>query len=377
MKTGTFRTMIILLSAATWAACGNPTVPAAHPGAQTGDSNSPASFAVIGRTLALDSASHLRMSWPGVSLGTQFQGSGVQVNLRDVNNTFNGQVEDSYWNVNIDGNVTAHALHLTTDANTYVLAQGLADGNHTVWVTKSTEAMLGSSEFSGFSLVGAGHFLDAPAVPARHIEVIGSSVETGYGVGSTQCSGYQGINQNQDLAWPQQMANQLQVALMNTSYSGKGLINNISPADDPTNVMPVLYPLADARDFQDNWDFSKQKADAVMIDLGGNDWNGLGASPDAATFTAAYVALIKKVQSNSPGAPVYVLLNATTPDPARADLRTLYKSLVTTLADPTVRFFEFPAYTGTDFACDGHPTPALHATMAQQIATQVKADLGW
>ena len=384
MKFAALKTPIVLLSAMALTACGSALTPgdtgAKAPQLTNGNTpwaNTASSLTVLGRSLALDGANHLRVSWPGVSLGTQFHGTALSVTLRDMNNTYNNQTEDSYWDVSIDGNLTAQPLQLSTANNTYVIAQDLADANHTVWLTKRTEAMLGSSEFSGFSTPADGKFLDAPAAPSRHLEVIGSSVETGYGVGQTQCSGYQGANQDVDAAWPELLGKQLQAAVMDTAYSGKGLINNINPGEDPTNVMPLMYPLADARDFDAKWDFSSWHANAVLIDLGGNDWNGLNGPPDADKFDQAYVQFIKTVQANSPGAPVYVLLNATTFDPARSFLRVQYQNVVRTMADASVKFFEVPVYTGKTLGCDGHPTPALHASMAQTLAAQVQADLGW
>lgn len=368
---------ISLAALAILAACGSGAQPKAQRAQKSIDPNLVGPFSSTGRTLALDGNSHLRMSWPGVSLGTHFEGTGVQVTLRDMNNIYNGQVEDSYWDVSVDGNTTAAALHLTTDSNTYTLAHDLADGEHTVWITKRTEGMLGSSEFWGFSLDGDGQFLEAPAKRARHIEVLGSSVEAGYGVGNVNCHGYQDINQDQAKAWPQLLANQVDAELMNTAYSGKGLINNLDIKDDPVNTLPVLSDLADGRDFKANWDFTSWKADVVLVDLGGNDWNGLSASPDATAFTDAYVQLIEKIKTNYPGVKVYLVLNDITHDPARSDLRKLFQGVVTKMADASVKLIETIEYQGSVYACDGHPTADLHQAMAQQIATQVQADTGW
>ena len=341
----------------------------------------PADFAVIGRTVALDAnnPSHLRFAWPGVAFGVAFRGTGLDANIHDLTNTFNGQTADSFYDVTVDG-AAPTTLSITTQAQQVSLASRLADGNHTLWLTRRTEGMLGSTELFGFTPSAGGSILAPPALPTRHIEMIGASIESGYGVGGLNCTGYLAAQQDQSLAWPQLTANALNADLMNTSYSGKGLISNIDPDTDPGNLLPTMITLADPRLFDKLWDFSRWTADVVMLDVGGNDWTGLGQAPDAAQFDAAFVSLVQTIVAHYPHAEVYITLNSTDTGAERSTLGADYKDIVATLNKSGlthVHYFEFPLYSGTDFGCDGHPTATLHQTMANQITTQIKTDLGW
>ena len=340
-----------------------------------------APFAVVGRTVALDpnDPSHLRFGWPGVAFGVTFHGTSLDANIHDLADTFNGQTVDSYYDVAVDGNAPT-TVSITTQAQRVPLVSNLADGNHTLWLTRRTEGMLGSTELFGFTTSPGGSFLPPPALPKRHIEMIGASIESGYGVGGLNCTGYVPAQQDQSLAWPQLTANALQADLMNTSYSGKGLISNIDPDTDPKNLLPTMIALADPMLFSGPWDFSKWTADVVLFDVGGNDWSGLGQAPDANQFDAAFVALVQTTLTRYPKAEIYITLNSTDTGAERNVLGEDYKSIVATLNQAGlthVHYFEFPLYTGTDFGCDGHPTAALHQTMANQIAAQIKTDLGW
>ncbi len=371
--------LLITLTTLTLLVSGCHSLPAL-PSPPVADSTAP-QFAVIGRTVALDAnnPSHLRFAWPGVAFGVAFQGTSLDANIYDLTDTFNGQAVDSYYDVAVDG-AAPTPLSITTQAQQVPLARNLADGNHTLWLTRRTEGMLGSTELLGFTPSPGGSLLAPPALPTRHIEMIGASIESGYGVGSTNCTGFLPAQQDQSLAWPQLTANALQADLMNTSYSGKGLLNNIDPDTDPGNLLPTMVTLADPMLFDKLWDFSRWTADVVMLDVGGNDWTGLGQAPDATAFDAAFVSLVQTTLTHYPHAEVYVTLNSTDTGDERSVLGADYKDIVATLNKDGlthVHYFEFPQYTGTDFGCDGHPTAALHQTMANQIAAQIKTDLGW
>ena len=355
------------------AACGKPA-------ANESNSDAPP-FTIVGRTEALDphDPSHLRFSWPGVALGVTFSGTDLTASMRDYPNTFNGTPTNNYYDVVVDGGAPTQ-VSLTTTQQDIPLATHLTAGTHTVWLTRRTEPTVGSSELFGFHTNSGGKLLPPPAAHNHRIETIGASVETGYGVEGHNCQGFTPAQQNQDLAWPQLTANMLHADLMNTSYSGKGLLTNIDPTSDPVNLMPLMATLTDPRDFQTKWDFSRFTADVVLIDLGGNDWTGLGHAPDPTTFDAAFVDFVRTLLGHYPQAHVYITLNSTTYVPMRDALRTDYQNIVATLNHAgfsRVHYLEFPEYDSHDFGCDGHPTAALHQSMANQMAAQIHTDLGW
>ena len=282
----------------------------------------------VGRTIALDSnvPSHVRFAWPGVAIGANFVGTSISATLRDYTNAYaGGPTGNSYYDVSIDGHGTS-TLGITFNTNTYLLADNLGPGPHTVWLRKRTEAMIGSTEFVGFTPSTGGNFLTPPARLNRRIEVIGASIESGYGADGENCSGYQANLQNQDAAWPQLTADALGAELYNISYSGKGLVNNIDPLYDPTHTIPVMYELTDPMDFGVSWAFTGWQADVVIFDVGGNDWEGLGSAPDPNQFDTAFVSFVQHVLAYYPRAQVYITMNSTDPPDQRAGLRSRLSS---------------------------------------------------
>ena len=338
----------------------------------------------LGRNVPQDAANptHVRLSWPGVGLGVRFSGTGLQADMRDDPPPYGGPALGSYWDVTVDGGA-ATTISLTTSHQSISLAAGLAPGEHELWLVKRTEASLGASEI--FSLVPTGGALLAPPpAAARRLEVVGASIETGYGVGGLEgvnCGAFQSAQQNQSQAWPQLLANSLDAELMNTSYSGKGMSSNISISADPVNTMPVMAQLAEPTDFKHAWDSRQWVPDAVAIAMGSNDWEGLGASEfDPNRLLVAYVDFVEQLRTTAPQAMVYVTLSPQIYAQERSDLDAALQQVVAGLraaGDLRVRYFSFPEYDGSAKGCDGHPPPALHGQMASLLAAQIRADVGW
>ena len=336
----------------------------------------------VGRTIALDPnvPSHVRFAWPGVAVGANFVGTSISATMRDYTNAYaGGPTGNSYYDVTVDGNATS-TFGITFNTNTYVLADNLSQGPHTVWLRKRTEAMIGSTEFAGLTLSNGGNFLAPPVRLNRRVEVIGASIESGYGADGENCSGYQANLQNQDAAWPKLTANALGAELYNISYSGKGLVNNIDPLYDPTNTIPIMYELTDPMDFAVSWNFTGWQADVVIFDVGGNDWEGLGSAPDPNQFDTAFVSFVQHVLAYYPQAQIYITMNSTDPPDQRAGLEVDFQAIVSQLNHAgltQVHYFEWAEYTGSNYGCDGHPDHALHQSMANALIPQIRADLGW
>ncbi len=307
-----------------------------------------------------------------------FSGTDISANLNEIPQTFLGHTGDAYYDVMLDGNIIS-SFHTSATSQAYPLVQNAPAGEHTAWVIKRTEGMIGSGEFHGLTLGAGTQLLTPPPHPTHRIEVLGASADTGYGVEATNCSGYNANQQNQDKAWPQLTANLLGAELHNEAFSGKGLTINYDPVNDPTLTVPVLYPRVDSNN-PNTWDFSTWTADVVALDLGGNDYTGSNGSFDSNAFVTAYVAFVQQILKYYPKATIYIALNPTDTGSERDALGAADQSVVATLqgmGEKNVKYIEFPVYPGTVFACDSHPTVALHQQMATQLAAQIKLDLGW
>ena len=109
--------------------------------------------------------------WSGSSIETGFTGTSVTLLLDDGAN---------YYNVAIDG-ATA-VLQTLPGESRYELASGLARGEHTLRITKRTEAYVGAAVFAGLLLDAGESLLEGSTAPGRQLEFVGDSITAGYGI---------------------------------------------------------------------------------------------------------------------------------------------------------------------------------------------------
>ena len=125
-----------------------------------------------------------QFSAPGVTIRANFHGNSPAIKLKDSRESGN----PNYFDVLVDDQPPVK-IRPTLLSTTYPLAVQLADGDHTVTVTKRTEAAIGYATFLGFKFGGS--ILPPPAAAAHKLEIIGDSITAGAGTeavdGSAQC----------------------------------------------------------------------------------------------------------------------------------------------------------------------------------------------
>ena len=115
----------------------------------------------------------LRFGWSGTALSSRFSGQSLKVDLED-----SGR---NQFQVAIDGVPLASKLVAYGGRYCYELKSALEPGEHTVTLTRLTEATFGPTAFHGFALEPNASLHALPR-RARRIEVIGDSITTAYGV---------------------------------------------------------------------------------------------------------------------------------------------------------------------------------------------------
>ena len=104
--------------------------------------------------------------WSGTSIKINFEGTSVKTTLNDENGT-------NYFNVIIDGS-KFETLHLEKGKKTYVLAENLPLGKHSVELTKRNEWTFGKTLFYGFRVEGK--LLNKDEKKPLFIEFYGDSI---------------------------------------------------------------------------------------------------------------------------------------------------------------------------------------------------------
>lgn len=358
------------------------------PGTSTGavsavDANTPYRFEGRFDLSDPNSGTYGHFAWPGSAVGATFTGTQLSVQLNDSGAPDNGNQVFNWFDVTIDNQAP---VVVTTQAGvtSYPVAQGLSSGSHTVWLRKRTEAWIGNVRFLGFDPGTGGKLTGAPGIPNRRVEVVGASTECGYGdtesVGLNGCV-FSPATESANLAWPKVMADSLSAEYTNVAYSGKGVYRDIYPQE--SNVtMPMIYPLIDPSDPSSSWNFASWTPDAVVVDMGGNDFDAYDgttalSAPDAAGFEGAYAGLLQTIRQHYPKAVILCIIGPTDVGTQRTGMTTDIQAAIAQTGDKNTFFYALPVYTGTTFGCENHPDAALHAVMAQQIGAQLKTHLGW
>lgn len=319
----------------------------------------PPAIHYVGRHDATD-PDRVRMGWSGVGAVLRFAGTGARVVLDD---------HARYFTVVVDGAVQP-TLKTTAGANTYDLAVGLAPGEHTVELYRRTEGSFGATEILGFELDGE---LLAPPPVTRRMEIIGDSITAGYGdEGVAPCS-FSAETENHYLTYGAIAARAVGAELSTIAWSGKGVIYNFG--DDKTDPLPAVYDRLLAAESA-AWGFGWQP-DVVAINLGTNDFS-TGGDPSEATFVGAYVAFLAHLRDVYPDA--LLLLLQPTLFGAEADLVAGYLDSVVTARHEAGDLAVDVADVNVDWigsGCDGHPSLATHAAMADRLTQELQTRLGW
>lgn len=363
------------------------TIPAGDGGTQGADVTKPtddagdgapavktAPYHVIGRFDGSDAAGP-RLSWSGTRVRAKFKGTGLTMQVKD---SGADQME-----VVIDG-AAPTTVTLSAAKDSYEIAIGLADGEHDVVITKMTEPQVGTAQLVG--LVPTGGALVPTPVPAatRRIEMIGDSITAGYGIlGPNGDCGFSAATESEPAAWGAIAAKEVSADRSIVAWSGIGVWRDNGGGTN--EQMPERYDRAIATEASSTWTHGTFAPDAVVVNLGTNDFaQGNPGQP----FETAYVAFLTKLRTTHPNA---FLVVATSPmltdgypnaqDKHRTNSIAALTRVVEarkTAGDAKIGLLTIDEQLGGDgYGCDYHPSKATAEKMGAKLAGFLKSTLGW
>jgi hypothetical protein len=352
---------------------------------------------------------------PGVVISARFIGVSVTV-----------KVQDSFQGINFYEVVIDHDPNLTfvvqptTKTNSYTAFTALPYGEHLVEFVKRTETSQGAGIFLGFDLGGVP--LPAPTRPTRRLEIIGDSISAGSGdepgVNQVNCNTSGGNPaQNAYLSYGAELARNLNAEYYITAAGGRGVFENYECGS--LDTLPAGYDHMNQRDLSSPlWDHTKYVPEAIIIDLGTNDFspdncNKPPISPQCdpvkyQMFITTFEDFVSKLRGYYPNAEIFLtsspMLSDGWPDPvAVGDSGTTcpYTSRTSQIAAITsvVQYFNADAGDskvhlvatipkGRGFGCGSHPnvteqmeiggTPdSYNPNAADMLLNPVKTVMGW
>jgi lysophospholipase L1-like esterase len=327
----------------------------------------------LGRFDTSNVPGEVRCAWPGSSIVARFRGTGISAEVQDFGK--------NYFQVVVDGKELQPLRADREGMNSYVLASGLAQGEHDLVLFKRTDADLGEFALKRLIPEGSPAEMLAPPPPppppaaSKRIAFLGDSITAGSGAtGHGPACPLKADVQNHYVSYAAVTARMLGVEHQGLAWGGKTIAEVASMFDR------TLPSRADS-----HWDFSKEPVDVVVINLGTNDFALLDPGPKH--FVTDYVALVEKVRRAHPNALVVCLLGPMLSDvypPERHSLsqaRIYIKSSIAKLeskGDKHIVFFEVKTQKPSDgYGCAFHPSVKTHEVVAEQLSKFLKEKMGW
>jgi lysophospholipase L1-like esterase len=335
------------------------------------DASHPA-FQYIGRIDHSNSKS-VRFDWPGVYLRCGFTGEELTIHLKG------GQRD--YYNVFIDHQLHT-ILHSTTDS-LFKIENIKGKGHHELMISKRTEAEMGVGVFYGITLSGKGKLLPSAIQLNRKIEFIGNSITCGYGTeGLSRSERFRPETENSYKSFAPITARALKADYSLVAHSGIGLVRNYndkSKISTTLATMPTRFERTLDTDTTQMWDFSQWKPDAVVINLGTNDYS-TSPHPDKAYFQRRYEQLIDKIIQQYGNIPVICMVGPMTNEPCYSIVKEVVDSYRILNAGSKVYFLGIPfglLNPEKDYGSDGHPNYRGNKKTAQFLVPMLSNLLDW
>jgi Carbohydrate esterase 2 N-terminal/GDSL-like Lipase/Acylhydrolase family len=309
--------------------------------------------------------------WAGVYICAKFTGTSCSVRLADSS--------DEYA-VTVDG----HAPRLLTpdSAHVYLVASGLSDSiPHTIMIQKRTEPLVGKGAFMGFILDRGARLLPPDPRPERRIEFIGNSITSGFGVmGDSSNCNFTPQTEDAAMSYASQVARSLHADYHMISYSGRGVVRNYGDKNKVSvDPMPALYDRTCWFDSTLKWSFSSWVPQAVVINLGTNDYS-TQPYPDSAVFEEGYNRLIDRVRSLYPNVTIFCVTGPMIGQPCEGYVSDVVREQQKREGrQKDVFFVDIPRsiMNDLDWGCDMHPNVYGSMKMADVVAPMIKLWMNW
>jgi lysophospholipase L1-like esterase len=336
-----------------------------------GEDAGPPAIRYIGR-FDMSDPTNPTAEWSASAMEARFAGTSVSARLGGNGN---------YFEIVLDGVVQSTPV-LATGASSYSLATGLDAGTHDILVFRRDEAFDQPTQFGGFDFGNAGRLLPPPASPPRRIEVIGDSISAGYGDECTNASGsFMAATENEYIAYGPLTARALGADIHVVAWSGKGMYRNIDGTT--TETMPILWQRTIPTDTTSTWDPKTWIPDAVVINLGTNDFNAAYRDPSA-QYQATYLQFVTTLRGVYPDAYIFNCVGPMIGGTEYMTVKTAITNVISMRAaagDTRLKLVEFMTQDcrgdGSGCGCASHPNAAEHQAMATILETAMRTALGW
>ncbi|MFO0590442.1 MAG: SGNH/GDSL hydrolase family protein [Polyangiaceae bacterium] len=301
-----------------------------------------------------------KSSWSGTTYRTRLSGGSLSIKL--------GGASDVYFEIEIDG-ASAGTFKTTGGDTSYPIAAGLPGGEHDVVIVRRNEGFFGDVTFLGFEPGAGASLVETPWPYLHRMELIGDSLTAGYGIeGDGPNCNFSGATESFYGTYGAIAGRNLKIAVHGIAYSGKGVFQNYG--GDKTELMPELWHRTLTNSPGSAWDFSKFTPDAVVVNLGTNDFSATIAEAD---FEGAYTALLQEVRQKYPAAMIFCVTWAHW----GASKEGWVVNAMAKANDPNLRHVKFAIDPADGYGCDYHTNLVTNAKFGAILTKALQDELGW
>ncbi len=311
--------------------------------------------------------------WSGTSIKINFEGESIKAILKD-------EKGDNYYNVIVDADSVV-LLRPDSTKKSYLLAENLPKGKHSVELFKRTEWDRGKTTFYGFEIEGKAKVL-AKALPKKwKIEFYGNSITAGYAVEDNSGKDRpDSIFTNNYLSYSNITAKHFDAEYRCICKSGIGITISWFPT-----IMPEIYNRINPSDSLSTWDFALFQSDVVVVNLFQNDsWlvnmpkhesfkQRFGTQkPNEDFIINAYQNFIAKLRGHYPNAKIVCMLGNMDATRKGSLWPAYVQTAVSNLNDNEI-YTHFVPYKETP----GHPSIEEQKILANSLIRFIEENIKW
>lgn len=326
-----------------------------------------------------------RFDYPGVHFTLKFTGS----------TTIAAKIKaskETYFQAFVDGKPVLdqsgrQAIYTSLNDTTIVLANKLKKAqSHEVVLYKRTENLDNKpAEFMGFVLdTKATCMQPTSASRTRKIEFLGNSITCAFGTeAKNKDSKFEAETENNYLSYANILARAFDADANLVAHSGRGAIRNYNDPDmESTKIptVPKLFLNTLDSDTSFRWDYSRFVPDAVVINLGTNDYS-TAPHPYKSLFFKGYLKLIAQVRAaygNS--TQIFCIVGPMIDEPCYSYVKEIVEWQKLANKDPRIHFIGIPRSLlalDKDYGAAYHPGGDGQKKMAQVVAPIISTVMDW